>query len=73
MNISPPCITFDHPLWYKASGIIANKKLNIICPFGGVHTLLSFLGVIGDMMSGSGMEELLELIYAMNSVGHNVR
>ena len=39
---------------------------------GGGLTLLSFLGVIGDMMSGSGMEELLELIYGMNSVGHNM-
>ena len=34
-----PCVTFDQPLWYKASGIIAIKKLNIICCVGG-FTLL---------------------------------
>ena len=31
---------------------------------------MSFLGAVGDMMSGSGIEELLELVYAMNSIGH---
>ena len=70
MNISRPCVTFDQPLWYKASGIIAKKKLNIICRLGGFHTLMSFLGAVGDMMSGSGIEELLELVYATNSIGH---
>ena len=33
---------------------------------------MSFLGAIGDMMSGSGIGELLELVYATNSVGHMV-
>ena len=55
MNISMQCVTFDQPLWYKASGIIAKKKLNIICRLGGFHTLTSFLGAAGDMMSGSGI------------------
>ena len=67
MNMSTPCVTFDQPLWYKASGIIAKKKLNICC-FGVLHTLMSYLDAVGDMMSGSG--ELLELVYATNSVGH---
>ena len=40
------------------------KKMNIF------HTIMSFLGAVGYMMSGSGIEELLELVYAMNSVGH---
>ena len=31
---------------------------------------MSFLGAVGDMMSGSGIEELLELVYAANSVSH---
>ena len=70
MNISTPCVTFDQPLWYKASDIIAKKKLNIICRLRGFHTLMSFLGAVGDMMSGSGIEELLELVYAANSVSH---
>ena len=40
------------------------KKMNIF------HTIMSFLGAVGYMMSGSDFEELLELFYAMNSVGH---
>ena len=31
---------------------------------------MSFLGAVGDIMSGSMIEELLELDYAINSVGH---
>ena len=68
MNILTPCVTFDHPLWYKASRIIAKKKLNIICHLGVFHTYMSFLVAVGDMMSGSGIEELLELVYATNRV-----
>ena len=53
-----------------ASGINAKKKLNIIRCLEGFHTLMSFLGAVDDMISGSGIEELLELVYATNSVGH---
>ena len=31
---------------------------------------MKFLGAVGDMMIGSGIEELLEMVYATNSVGH---
>ena len=31
---------------------------------------MSFLGAVGDMMNGSDIEELLELVYAMNSIGY---
>ena len=61
MNILTPCAAFDQPLWYKASGIIAKKKLNI-CHLGRFHTPMSFLSAIGEMMSGSGIEEILELV-----------
>ena len=57
LSIKTPVVTFDQPLWYKASGIIANKGLNIVCRLGGFHTLMSFMGSIGYMMSGSGLEE----------------
>ena len=64
------CVTFDQQLWYEASGIIAKKKLNTICCLGDLRTLMSFLGAVGDMMSGSDIEQLLELVYATNSVDH---
>ena len=70
MIITTPCMTFDQPLWYNASGTIAKKKLNIICHLEGLHTLMSFLGAVGDMMSGSGIEEILELVYATRKVGN---
>ncbi len=31
---------------------------------------MSFLGSIGHIMGGSGLQELLELVYAKNSVCH---
>ena len=66
MNIEVPCVTFDHPFWLKAIGIIEDARLPIVCRLGGFHTLMSFLGSIGNMMKGSGLEE----VYAENSVVH---
>ncbi len=31
---------------------------------------MSFLGSIGHLMAGSGLQELLEIVYAANSVKH---
>ena len=72
MSILTPVVTFEQPLWYKASGIIAEKKLDIICRLGGFHTLMSFICSIGYVMSGSGLEEVLTEVYAENSVLHMV-
>ena len=69
-NILAPVVTFDQPLWYKASGIKAEKKLDIVCRFGGFHTLVSFIGRIGYVMGGSGLEEVLTEVYTENSVFH---
>eukprot|EP00794_Sanderia_malayensis_P012470 gene12470-13758_t len=63
-------ITFDQPLWYKAVGIIAEAGLNIVARLGGFQTVVSFLGSIGKMMKGSGIEELFAEVYAENSVEH---
>lgn len=43
----------------------------IVLRLGGLHTEMSFLGSIGHLRRGSGLQELLEvIIYASNSVGH---
>lgn len=34
--------------------------MNIVCRPGGFHTMMSFMGSIGFMMKGSGVEEALE-------------
>lgn len=68
LDISVPCVTFDQPLWLKAIGIIAETGLNIVARLGGFHTVMSFLGSIGKMMKGSGIEEVFAEVYAENSV-----
>lgn len=73
-NVSP-IITFDQPLWWKAMNIIESEPQEsdlhqVILRLGGFHTQMSFLGCIGHLMAGSGLEELLETIYAKNAVVH---
>ena len=70
-----PIITFDQPLWWKALMIIRSEPLDsdlrrIVLRLGGLHTEMSFRGCIGHVMASSGLQELLELIYAPNAVVH---
>ena len=55
LGIPTSCITFDQPLWQKAAGIIKIENLNVVCRFTLFHTLMSFMGSIGNMMAGSGL------------------
>lgn len=43
---------------------------NIVLHLGGFHTEMSFLGSIGRIMSGSGLQEVLETIFTPNAVSH---
>eukprot|EP00795_Rhopilema_esculentum_P015939 gene15939-biopygen5325 len=68
-------LTFDQPLWWKAICIIKGEPIDsplhqIILRLGAFHTEMSFLGSIGYLMRGSGLQESLELIYADNVVPH---
>lgn len=65
-----PCVTFDQPLCLKAFDIIYAENLPIICRLGGFQTLMSFLDSVGAIMKGSGLENLLSVVYAENSVMH---
>ncbi|VDI18420.1 Hypothetical predicted protein [Mytilus galloprovincialis] len=70
-----PVLTFDQPLYWKALTIVQNEKPNsqlksLVLRLGGFHTEMSFLGSIGHIMSNSGIQEILELIYAPNAVSH---
>lgn len=74
-NIANPIVTFDQPLWWKAFNIIQTEPADsdlrkVILRLGAFHTEMSFLGTIGHLMAGSGLRELLELIYASNAVDH---
>ena len=68
LGIPVPCVTFDQPLWIKAIEIIKTKSLKIVCRLGGFHTMMSFVGSIGSVMKGSGLEEALETAYGPNAV-----
>ena len=72
LNIPSPCITFDQPLWIKAVEIIMAKSMTIVCRLGGFHTMMSFMGSIGTMMKGSGLEEALGTVYGPNAVTHMI-
>jgi hypothetical protein len=69
---SYPVVTFDQPLWWKAHTMVQSvpELQPAVIRLGGFHTQMSFLGSIGHLMDGSGLQELLEVVYASNTVGH---
>ena len=74
-NNVTPVVTFDQPLFWKATTIINNSPVTsplrkVVLRLGGFHTEMSFLGSIGHIMMGSGLQELLETVYAPNAVTH---
>ena len=68
-----PIITFDQPLWWKAVMLVAQESddlslKSVVVRLGGFHAEMSFLGAIGTLMAGSGLNEVLQTVYA--SVDH---
>ncbi|GBP77915.1 hypothetical protein EVAR_89569_1 [Eumeta japonica] len=66
-------VTFDQPLYFKAREIISlydvNSKLNnTVIRLGRFYLLMSFMESIGYIMNGSGLKELFNTIYALNSI-----
>lgn len=72
LNITYAYVSFDLPLYFKALEIVqttCHENLKNVVPIlGGFHLLMSFLGSIGAIMDGSGIKEMLSLIYAENSI-----
>ncbi|KAE8738446.1 hypothetical protein FOCC_FOCC016069 [Frankliniella occidentalis] len=67
------CIaTLDLPLYMKAVDItLTSEELeNVIVILGGFHMAMSFLGCIGAVYAGSGLDDLFSTVYAKNSVPH---
>ena len=63
-----PILTFGQPLWWTAILIVSSDLREIVLRLGGLYMEMSFLGCIGHLMAGSGLTELLEVIYANNAV-----
>ena len=70
LSIVTPCITFDQPLYIKAVSISLSHRLDVVCRLGGFHLLMNFMGAIGHIMKGSGLEDVLSQIYGTNTVDH---
>ncbi|KAJ8880151.1 hypothetical protein PR048_016614 [Dryococelus australis] len=69
-------VTFDQPLYAKVSEIISaappGELDSITHRLGGFHPLVSFMGSIGFIMSGSGIEELWMQVYTSSSITHMI-
>ena len=65
-----PVVTFDQSLYLKALGISKTIGAEIVCRLGGFHTVMNFLSSIGDLMAGSGLEEVLQTVYGPNTLAH---
>ena len=50
--------------------ICAAADLPIVCRVGGFHLVMSYLGCIGPIMAGSGLQEMFRLCYGPNTVSH---
>ena len=72
IGLKTSIVTFDQPLYQKAAEIVAASEdlPNVIVRLGGFHLLMSYLGSIGQIMSGSGLSELWETVYAKGTVIH---
>jgi len=69
-GIETPDITFDQPLYVKAVEVAMKAKLNVVIRLGGFHMLMNFLGSVGHLMRGSGLEEVFCEIFGPNTVEH---
>ena len=70
LNVVTPRVTFDQSFWFKSIEIIVSKLLPIVSRLVGFHTLMGFLGSIGKLMEGSGLNAVLETIYGKNTADH---
>jgi hypothetical protein len=62
-------------LWLKAMLIQQSTQTDsdmrsIILRLGGFHTQMSYLGSIGHITADTGLHEILECVYAKNTISH---
>ena len=72
-----PVLTVDQSLYQKAIAIVCSQEpssplKNMVIRVGGFHTEMSFLGCIGHIMTCSGLQDVIETIYAPNAVTHMI-
>lgn len=66
-----PVLTFDQPLYWKALNIQYQDKSGIVSELtlllGHFHARMAYLAGIGALMANSGIEDIIKLVYAVNS------
>ena len=70
-------LTFDQPLYWKALEIQNNEDdssqlKNIVLRLGGLHTCMRFLSSIGYLMTSTGLQRMMETLYAKHTVPHMI-
>ena len=70
-----PILTCERPLYWNALTIIYSQPdgsdlKGMVLRLGGFHMQMSFLGSIGHLMAGSGLQALLGVVFAGNAVRH---
>ena len=56
----------------KATEIMNAKYIGIVCIRRGFNLIMSFLGSIGGLMKGSGLEKAFGVVFAENTVSHMI-
>ena len=56
----------------KATEIMNAKSIGIVCIRRGFNLIMSFLGSIGGLMKGSGLEKAFGVVFAENTVSHMI-
>ena len=69
---TPIVITFDLPLWLKATQIVLQCKFPIITRLGGFHLLKSYVGAVGAVMADTGLQEVIQLVYPGGNVSEHI-
>lgn len=70
-----PIITFDQPLFWKASLIVNDSRYKdelkeVVLLLGPFHTMMNLLGAAGTLMEGTGLREVLQTVYGENATTH---
>ena len=55
--------TFDVPIWLKTVDLILSQRMPIIPRLGGFHSLKSYLEIFDVIFAGSGLHDIMKLIY----------
>ena len=70
-----PVLTLDQPRFWKALEIQNHETYStslkmIVLRLSGLHTCMSFLGSIGHLTTSTGLQTIMETVYAGHTVLH---